>query len=224
MKEKILAFLKTKLSGVADSYLNGVAEFYSKTITEETKIESTLNDQIELLRENARLLQSEADRRVTDAVQTAKKNEWKRLGLDENGNKSVQKTQEPEHPEQKDEIEEKLKKLLEPLQAEIEGYKKEKEQTRLFKSLEEKLNGKVPNTFYKGRTLELNEDNLETIATSLETEFNSLKDDLVKSGVIIKVPVTPASPKEESKIGEQIAERQNQTGTGQADSFPAKKI
>ena len=74
MKEKILAFLKTKLPGVPDNYLLGIAEHYSKTVTEEKQVETTFTDGvIDLLKLNANLIQSEGDKRVTEATKTALK-------------------------------------------------------------------------------------------------------------------------------------------------------
>ena len=46
MKERILQFLKTnaKLAGVQENYLKEVADFYAKSLTDETKIEATFSD------------------------------------------------------------------------------------------------------------------------------------------------------------------------------------
>lgn len=85
-ERKILTFLKTKLTGVQENYLSGVAEFYAKTITEEKEIETTLTDGvINLLKVNAAFLQSEGDKRANEAADTAIKNYRKKYGLDENG-------------------------------------------------------------------------------------------------------------------------------------------
>src|ERR1035437_6774248 len=86
MKEKIVNFLKTRLPGVAESYINGVADHYSKTIVEEKQIEATFTDGvIDLLKLNSGLLQSEGDKRVTEATKTALENFRKKHNLDENG-------------------------------------------------------------------------------------------------------------------------------------------
>jgi len=75
MKEKILAFLTTRLSGVSKAYLEGVADTYSKTITEESQIETILNDGvISGLKYAADFAQREGDRRATDATATAVSN------------------------------------------------------------------------------------------------------------------------------------------------------
>ncbi len=82
MKEKILAFLKTKLSGVQVTYLEGVAEMYSKTITEESQIETTFNEGVvSVLKFSATHSQSESDRRATEAQQTGIANYEKKHNL-----------------------------------------------------------------------------------------------------------------------------------------------
>ena len=86
MKDKILSHLKTRLPGVAENYLAGVAEHYAKTVTEDSQIETTLTDGvIDLLKLNAAFLQTEGDKRATEAADTALKNYRKKHGLDENG-------------------------------------------------------------------------------------------------------------------------------------------
>lgn len=86
MKEKILQFLKTKLTGVQETYLAGVADSYSKTITEESQIETVLSDGvIDAIKLASTQIQSEGDRRANDAVKTAVENFRKKHNLDENG-------------------------------------------------------------------------------------------------------------------------------------------
>lgn len=65
MKEKILNALKTKYSnlGLSDKALDGVAEFYSKTVTEESKIDEVVGSLEPVLKS----MQSEADRARTDS-------------------------------------------------------------------------------------------------------------------------------------------------------------
>jgi len=73
MKDKILNYLKTKLQGVQNSYLEGVAEQYSKTISEESQIETFLNEgTISAIKFSADFTQRESDRRVQDAEKSFK--------------------------------------------------------------------------------------------------------------------------------------------------------
>lgn len=86
MKTKIFAHLKTKLPGVPDAYLQGVADQYSKTITDEAQIATAINDgTIEVLRTSALYAQQEGDRRAQGAQKTALDEFRKKHNLDENG-------------------------------------------------------------------------------------------------------------------------------------------
>lgn len=71
MKEKILAALKTKFKnlGFGDKAFDGVADYLSKTVTEETQIETAIGGVEPLLKS----FQGEIDSRVTSAVEKAKK-------------------------------------------------------------------------------------------------------------------------------------------------------
>lgn len=86
MKTKIFAHLKTKLPGVPDAYLQGVADQYGKTITDEAQIATAINDgTIEVLRTSALYAQQEGDRRAQGAQKTALDEFRKKHNLDENG-------------------------------------------------------------------------------------------------------------------------------------------
>lgn len=71
MKAKILAALKTKYKdlGLSDAILTGVAETLAATTTEEDQIDTSIEGVSGLLKG----FQSEVDKRVTDAVNKAKK-------------------------------------------------------------------------------------------------------------------------------------------------------
>lgn len=71
MKEKILAALKLKNKGIglSDKTLEGIADMLAVTTTEEDAIETAVNGVEPLLKG----FQSDADKRVTDAVAKAKK-------------------------------------------------------------------------------------------------------------------------------------------------------
>ena len=70
MKEKILVQLKTKFKtlGLSDKVFDGVAEYLSTTITEETEIEGRVKNSEGLLK----AVQTENDRRTTELVQKNK--------------------------------------------------------------------------------------------------------------------------------------------------------
>lgn len=84
MKEKILAFLKTKLTGVQNAYLEGVSHQLATTITEESQIETVCNaGLIAALQASALYSQQEGDRRATSATDTAIKGYEQKYNLKE---------------------------------------------------------------------------------------------------------------------------------------------
>lgn len=222
MKEKILAFLKTKLSGVPDNYLLGVAEHYSKTVTEEKQIETTLTDGvIDLLKLNAGLLQSEGDKRATEATKTALKNFQDKHGLDENGKPIEDPKKGPGRPKKdadpdpnepawftayKREQQEATAKLSE----EIEKQKQEKTLTALSEkvSKHEKLKD-IPATYLKGRNLvPKSEAEIDQLVASIETDYNSFKQEMAEKGVVISIPPAGGGPSgDKSTIDEYLNEK-----------------
>lgn len=99
MKQAILSFLKTKMKGVQAAYLEGVAEKYSKTITDEEQIETILNDGvIDVLKFSAGFAQVEGDRRANEAQETAVSNYKKKHGIKDGG----EGNDEPLKPKPKD--------------------------------------------------------------------------------------------------------------------------
>ena len=85
MKEKVFEFLKTKLTGVQESYLQGVASQLSKTITTEEQIETTITaGVINVIKHSAQVLQTEGDKRATEAQKSAIENYKRKHNLDDN--------------------------------------------------------------------------------------------------------------------------------------------
>jgi len=223
MKEKILSFLKTntKLQGVPENYLLGVAEHYSKTVTEETQIATTFTDGvIDLLKLNANLLQSEGDKRATEASKTALKNFQKEHGLNEDGTpikpvkpvktkeKEVETTDEPVIPEWAKKIQNENAEL----KTKLETQEQEKTSAALTDKVlkHEKLKG-IPASWLKGRNLiPKSEGEIDQLAETLEADYNGFKQELVEQGVIMSVPpASTGSAKEGEAIGKTIAEKRN---------------
>lgn len=223
MKEKVLAFLKTKLNGVAESYLSGVAEYYATTIKEESEIETTFNDGvIGLLKLNAGQLQSEGDRRATEAQKTALKNFLEKNGLDENGKPKNQPATPPTDLEAV--LEKLLSAKLNPLQEKLQAFEtKEAQQARIGK-LSDKLAEKgIPKSFIKGRNLEIaSDEDIDRMATEIETDFIGVRQELAESGVVVSIPRSAqAVVKEGEAFGKAIAEKRN---TNTSDGVVGKPI
>lgn len=233
MKDKILAFLKTnaKLSGVQENYLSGIAEHYAKTVTEESQIATTLTDGvIDLLKLNAAFLQTEGDRRATEAADTALKNYRKKHGLDENGKpiegnpSKKSKDVDPDEPAWFKSYREAKDAELAELKTTIEEQKKEKARMSLTEKVKshEKLKG-IPASFLNGRNLiPESEDKLDQLAASIEADYTAFKQEMAEQGVHISVPPAGGSGiKEGAALGKMIAEKKN---TNTSDGVKGKAI
>jgi hypothetical protein len=188
MKEKILAFLKSKLTGVSEAYLLGVADHYSKTITEDAQIEATLNDgAIDLLKLSAAEFQKEGDRRATDALKTFRE----KHGLDETGKPKDTPPKKDETP--KDDAPEWAKKLssdYESLKSKLESQEKEKTAAALSEKVakHDKLKD-IPASFLKGRNLvPATEADIDNLVASIEADYNGFKQEMADKGVIVAPP------------------------------------
>lgn len=222
MKEKVLAFLKTKLNGVAESYLSGVADYYSKTVTDESEIETALNDSvIGLLKVNAAILQQEGDRRATEAQKTALKNFMEKNGLDENG-KPITPQTEPDSVEAI--LEKLLSEKLTPLQEKLTGFEQKELQSARMNKLNERLSAAgVPKTFIKGRNINIQSDEeIDSIFSEIETDFIGVRQELADSGVVVSIPRSPqVSEREGEAFGKAIAAKRN---TNTSDGVVGKPI
>ena len=222
MKEKVLAFLKTKLNGVAESYLSGVADYYSKTVTDESEIETALNDSvIGLLKVNAAILQQEGDRRATEAQKTALKNFMEKNGLDENGKP---KTAQNEPDSVQAILEKLLSEKLTPLQEKLTGFEQKELQSARMNKLSERLSAAgVPKTFIKGRNINIQSDEeIDSIFSEIETDFIGVRQELADSGVVVSIPRSPqVSEREGEAFGKAIAAKRN---TNTSDGVVGKPI
>ncbi len=209
MKEKIIVFLKSKLIGVSESFLSGVAEHYSKTVTEEKQIETTFTDGvIDLLKLNANLLQSEGDKRATEAAKTALKNYQEKHGLDENGKPIEDPTKrgpgrprkdvepDPDEPKWFTAFKKEQQEATEKLTAEIEKQKQEKTLASLAEkvSKHDKLKD-IPVSYLKGRNLiPRSEAEIDQLAAEIENDYNGFKQEMAEKGVVISVPPAGGGP------------------------------
>lgn len=225
MKEKVLAFLKTKLNGVAESYLSGVADYYGKTITEESEIETALNDTvIGLLKTNAVILQQEGDRRATEAQKTALKNFMEKNGLDENGKPKTTPTPPADPTSIEALVEKLLSEKLNPLQAKLTEFEQKEQQVLRMNKLNERLSAAgIPKAFISGRNISLQSDeDIETFATQIETDFVGVKQELAESGVVLSIPRSPqVIGKEDEAYGKAMAIKRN---TNASDGVVGKPI
>lgn len=221
MKEKILSFLKTnaKLTGVQESYLLGLAEHYSKTITDEAQIATTFTDGvIDLLKLNAGILQSEGDRRATEASKTAVNTFREKHKLDENGKpieadpKKKKTDPDPDEPAWFTKYKKEQEELVSGLTNKLTQQEKEKTAAALTDKVKnhDKLKG-IPQSFLKGRNLiPESEDKIDQLVAELETDWNTFKQEQAEQGVVISVPAAgDGKTPEDGTLGKKLAEKKN---------------
>jgi hypothetical protein len=195
MKEKIMAFLKTKLNGVPDNYLLGVADHYSKTITDDKQIETTLTDGvIDLLKLNAGLLQIEGDKRATEAQKTALKNFLEKHGLNEDGTpvkkpgRPKKEDGDPDEPAWFKEYRTQKDTEYAELKSKLEKQEQEKTSAALIEKVKDKLKD-IPASFLKGRNLIPNsEAEIDQLANSINVDYTGFKQEMAEKGVILSTP------------------------------------
>ena len=198
MKEKIVLFLKTRLTGVAESYLNGVADTFSKTIKEEKDIETVISDGIiETLKFSATQLQVEGDRRATEAQKTALKNFQDKYGLKEDGTpikpaKPIKKDvdPDPDEPAWFTAFKKEQGESIIALKTEIETQKQEKTLIALSEKVKthEKLKD-IPETFLTDRNLvPKSEDEIDQLATKIRAIYDKHVQSETEKGAYVSIP------------------------------------
>jgi hypothetical protein len=223
-----LAFLKTKLAGFAggveEGFLSEYAEHFSTSIKEETAIPTTLTDGvIDQIKVAYGFYNKEVSKKTKQAQDTALKNFREKHGLDENGqpvnkgsdnkDKDKDKTKpDPDEPAWFKNYRENQQKIVDGLVQKLEKQEKEKTSASLTDKV--KAHDKVKNipaSFLKGRNLvPESEEKIEQLATEIETDWNTFRQDLAEKDVHINIPPSPGSKaKEGETIGKQIAETKN---------------
>ena len=186
MREKLLLALQTRFAGVSDAILSRVAEKLSKTITEETQIETAISGVT-----TQHLLDSYADSRVGEATQTAISNYEKKHGIKEG--KPVQQQQaiiEPPVDPSMPEWAQKLMKQNEDMANKLLKYEKDGNTNALKGKLSEKLKGKVPTSYLGQRTFEIaDESQLDAVAKQIEDDYMLVKQEMINSNLVADIPI-----------------------------------
>lgn len=212
MKDKILTALKTKFKtlGFGEKAFDGVADFLSKTVTEEKDIETAIGGVEPLLK----AFQGDADKRVTTL-----KSELDEL------KKNPPKPTDPPKPPTTDpgksddiqkQISEAIKNAVGPLQQKLEGYEKRETQ----KSLQQKALHSIREGFasdkerksfdawMKGRSIEVeDESKLDEAVDSLKNGFTEFRQEMIDQGVITEIPKDSDSTGEKSTIDDYLTEK-----------------
>jgi hypothetical protein len=180
MKEKILAQLRVKYSGVPKDLLGQIANKIAVKVTAEDQIQEVIAELDNLplsITDYAALLQKEGDRRVTEARRSF-----------EQGTEEEETEEESAKPNPKGKAKggndpiAKLTSLVETLTNEVSSLKKGEQQKTFNQQLLEKMSDKkIPAILLKGRTVEKAED-VETVLAQIEADHNSYKQELANQG------------------------------------------
>ena len=179
MKIKILTALKTKYNnlGFGEKAFDGVAEYLSKTVTEESQIETTISGVESLLK----AFQGDIDKARGES--NATKKELDKLKEEKAEWEKQRQTQNPEPPKP-DDLDEKLKKLIseqmKPLQDKLTAYE--------TKETQEKFNAKI---LAKAQELQIPQFRIDegfTIAAdadddAINTYLSKVKQNIVTAGL-----------------------------------------
>jgi hypothetical protein len=217
MKEKILSQLKSacgNTTSISEKTLQIIAERMAANITEESQIEAAIELEKPILQAidgNINFVAADAVKKIKPIEKQAEK-------------KTEEKPNDPNEPEWFKTYREKQDQETTALKNKLENYDKEKTQTQLNSKITAKLKEKgIPESYYKGRNLSIEDENdIDSLVTSIDTDYVSFKQELAESGVIISVPKSSSSGlKEGELLGEQIAEKRN---TRTSDGVQGKKI
>jgi hypothetical protein len=193
MKDKILAFLKSKIPGGQESFLTGVANDLSETITEEKDIETAITaGVIKTITASQKFLQAETDRRLSEGIKTYET----KHGL-KDGKPIVPPTPPPPSPPADDMPEwgKKLMELNEKLVGKLTAIETEKKagdlnaklKTKLITDL--KIDEKDLRDFNLLTGVQLNEETeIETVANEIKAKHDATMQSLKDRGVNIVPP------------------------------------
>lgn len=201
MKEKIKVALKTKHPGVQAEVIDLYADILAGKITKEEDIITTVDAEEAAVKAVAAKFQSEADRRVTDAI---KKRESE-LEAKHKAEIEALKKAEPTPPKDKDNdmpawaqaLIDAQKKLSEDYAGIKESEAQKKMQSELLTKLKEK---EIPESYFAraiaGRTFK-DAAEVEAFAAGVETDYQKFQQELVDKGLgQLSKPKVPQTTKE----------------------------
>lgn len=240
MKEKILQYLKTQIGnhagGIQEAFLIGVAEKFSKTITEEDKIPTEISASVlETLKTTYDFMQSEVGRRTTDAQQTALKNWREKHGLDENG-KPLKKKDDPKPGENVGgddvppwfrEYQKQVSTETAELKGKIASMESEKTREQLLGKVHSALKEKGIPLSFLGKVASRNltvesEDKIDPLIAEIEGDWNQFTQEAANNGVNVVIPKGGSgTPPDGEAKGKEIAAKRNASLT---EGVKAKKL
>jgi hypothetical protein len=215
MKEKILAQLKQKFTGVSTVLLGLYADSIAAKITTETEIEGAISELENLpisIPDQNKFYQTEGDRRAAEAAITREANLKQQFNfVDKSGTPPTP----PANPKPTDEIL--------SLKARLDEFEKNQKRAVYLQKAQSMLTEKnIPKSFYS-KVLEKmefeNDETIEAAVNEINTDFTSFKQSMVDEGLLlIEKPMfgestsTGVSPAMQKFIELQSADQTNPLG------------
>lgn len=190
MKEKLLALLVAKFSGVSKATLERIAEKKAGSVTDESQLQSVA-DGIDF----GQIVQSEVDSKITEANKKAIQNYETAHKLKDG--KPVENPNPPAPPAGGDDdikaiIANAIKEAVTPLQQKLEGYEAKETRAALMGKVKTSLSEKkIPESFWskRGITVE-SEEQLPQVISEIESDYTAFKQEMVNQGVMIDKPAS----------------------------------
>lgn len=221
MKTKILAQLKAKFAGVQVALLDRVADVLAGTVTKEEDIETAVGNSAGLVNSFATFLQSETDRRVTEALTKKDADHAAEIA-------KLKKTKPAAADDGKhdDEMPAWAKTLLDKVTTLESNNTAKTHREKLIAKLTE---AQIPEKFYKpavnGRSFK-DDSEVETFATEIAANFKEYAQELADQGLAItpKPNMQPGTPADKvpANVETYIAAKFDDKGTGK--DMGGKKI
>jgi len=174
MREKILAQLKAKYPGVSLKVLEHIAKKLEGKVADEAAIEGAITEFDDTIgvADFAALIQSEGDRRVTEALK-------KKPKADET------ESDDDEEPAKGDDP---VSKQIAALTATVQQLQKSQKQGTVSEAIHKQLSDKkIPLSFIKGRALDLERGVDEQVA-EIEADYTAFKQDMANIGFAETTP------------------------------------
>lgn len=222
MKEKLLSSLKTmyKNLGFGDKAFDGVAEFLSKTVTQEADIETAISGVEPLLK----AFQGDVDKIRNEKAELQRKLAELEKNNPKPGDPPLPPAGDPNEPAWFKQYREKQEAEATALKQKIEGFEAKEKFTSLQGKLKAKLSEKkIPEAFWAKRNISIDsEEQLDQITSELEADYTAFRQELVNSGVMIDRPQgSEGGTKEGAALAKSIAEKRN---TNASDGLKGKDI
>ncbi|MDR0385388.1 MAG: hypothetical protein LBH60_04865 [Prevotellaceae bacterium] len=199
MKILILNALKAKFVGVGENILNRIAEKLAKTITKEDDVAAAVEAVT-----FQQVIDSESDRRATEASQTAVTNYEKRhslkdgkpVGGGEQGKEYEPNGKEDDTPAWAKAIIESNKTLGEKLSA-LEGEKVTTSRKQKLDAVISKLPNNLQKPYARISLKDMTDDEFNTFIIETTTEVEDLAADFAAKGSVLKTPMGGGATKKE---------------------------